>query len=267
MNRKFILIIIDGCRPDGIAQAHTPHIDSLWQAGAYTWTAQSVVPSVSLPAHSSMFRSVPPQKHGIGADNIYRPSAAAFPSFVDVAKKVGKHTAMFYDWEELRDLSAPGSLNTSYCRFAVWGQDNSTHIAQTGAQYIAAEQPDLCVIYMGDTDIAGHMYGWMSPEYLAVIAQADRAIQLILKALDAAQLRDQYVLLVQADHGGHDKGHGSDIPEDINIPWILNGPGVKRNHALQSSVSICDTAATIAHVLGVNRPQVWDGQPIYEAFQ
>ncbi|MCZ7543581.1 MAG: alkaline phosphatase family protein [Anaerolineae bacterium] len=108
MNRKVILIILDGCRPDGIAQADTPHIDALRQVGAYTWAAQSVMPSISLPTHMSMFRGVPPERHGI-TENVYAPTAALYPSVVEVARQAGMHTAMFYDWEELRDLNPPAA--------------------------------------------------------------------------------------------------------------------------------------------------------------
>ena len=55
-----ILIVIDGCRPDGIQQANTPNIDTLIARGAYTFNAQSVVPSSTLPCHTSMFRGVTP---------------------------------------------------------------------------------------------------------------------------------------------------------------------------------------------------------------
>jgi hypothetical protein len=48
---KIILVVFDGCRPDGLAEAHTPNVDALWQSGAYSWTAQSVTPSVTLPTH------------------------------------------------------------------------------------------------------------------------------------------------------------------------------------------------------------------------
>ena len=45
MISKVLLIILDGCRPDALQQATTPHLDSLWQGGAYSWTAQSVMPA------------------------------------------------------------------------------------------------------------------------------------------------------------------------------------------------------------------------------
>ncbi len=264
---KFLLILIDGCRPDALHEARTPHIESLWKGGAYTWTAQTVMPSVTLPAHTSMFRSIAPLKHGIESDNIYKPTAAAFPSFVDVAHRGKRHTAMFYSWEELRDLSAPGSLDTSYYRFHRPGEDTCQVVAAAAAQYLATEQPDLCILYMDDTDLRGHESGWMSRPYLDSVERADYNIGLVLEALNGANLRDQYTILVQSDHGGHDFNHGTEMPEDMNIPWILNGPGVKQNYTIQAPVSIRDTAATITHILGLQRPESWEGQPVYDALQ
>jgi predicted AlkP superfamily pyrophosphatase or phosphodiesterase len=260
---RLLLIIIDGCRPDALHIARTPNITSLWQAGAYTWTAQTVMPSVTLPAHTSMFRSISPQKHGIESDNVYKPSAGAFPSFVDVARRNKLHTAMFYTWEELRDLSAPGSLTTSYYRLHRPGEDTCQVVAAAAAQYVIAEQPDLCILYMDDTDLRGHESGWMSPPYLEAVERADRCVGLVMEALDKANL--QYTILLQSDHGGHEFNHGTELPEDMNIPWILSGPGAKHNHAIQTPVNICDTAATIAHLLGLPRPDVWEGQPVYDA--
>jgi predicted AlkP superfamily pyrophosphatase or phosphodiesterase len=266
MTSKLLLLILDACRPDGLAQARTPHLDSLWQTGAYTWTARSVMPSVTLPAHMSMLRGVSPEKHGIGDDNVFVPGAAAFPSVMDIAKQAGLHTAMFYSWEQLRDLAAPGSLNMSFCRAARSGEDSDMPVATAAAAYLAEEQPDLCIVYMGDIDLTGHASGWMSPGYIAAIEANDRAVGLVLETLQTNGLRDRYTILALADHGGHDHGHGTDIPEDMTIPWIINGAGVKRGYAIQTPVNICDTAATIAHALNLPRPTVWEGQPVYDAF-
>lgn len=265
MTRKALHIILDGCRPDALQQAHTPHIDSLWQSGAYTWTARSLMPCVTLPCHTAMFRSVSAEKHGIGGDNVYRHSAAAFPSILDVAKQAGLHAAMFYSWGELRDLARPGSLRMAYCREAVAGLDNDTPVTEAAIPYLVNEQPDLCVLYLGDVDIAGHQYGWMSPEYLAAVEANDRHVGMALDALDRAGLRDQFAVLLLADHGGHERNHGADIPEDMTIPWLLSGPGIKRNHVIQTPVDLRDTAATIAHLLGLERPAVWEGKPVCDA--
>jgi predicted AlkP superfamily pyrophosphatase or phosphodiesterase len=265
MPTKVLFIMLDGCRPDALAQAHTPHLDTLWQTGAYTWSARSVMPSVTLPAHNSIFRSVTPDKHGVGEDNIFRASATQFTSVIDRAALYNKHCAMFYSWEQLRDLAAPGSLKMSYCRAANYGEDNDMPVAVAASEYIAAHQPDFCFLYLGDIDIAGHMFNWMSREYFAAIEANDRAVGYVLQRLAQAGLRDHYTLIVQADHGGHDSGHGTDSPEDMTIPWIINGQNVKPNYAIQAPVGLCDTAATIAHLLNIPRPPEWEGQPVMDA--
>ena len=137
--------------------------------------------------------------------------------------------------------------------------------AGAAATYLAAEQPDLCVLYIGTTDEIAHVHGWMSPPYLDSITQADAAVGQVLTSLDEAGLRDQYTFLILSDHGGHDFTHGTDSPEDMTIPWILSGPGVKHNHRIETPVVIYDTAATMAHLLDLPRPDVWEGQPVYDA--
>lgn len=84
---KVILVVFDGCRPDALAQAHTPALETLWRAGAYSWSAQTVVPSWTLPTHMSMFRGVPPEKHGV-QDNTFQAAPRAFPSIFDVATRL-----------------------------------------------------------------------------------------------------------------------------------------------------------------------------------
>src|SRR5690606_40627490 len=99
-----VLIVFDGCRPDGLAQARTPHADSLWQRGAYTWRAQSVTPSYTLPTHNTMFRSVAPAKHGV-VENTFNPAASAYPSILDAAHAAGlrseEHTSELQSRENL----------------------------------------------------------------------------------------------------------------------------------------------------------------------
>ena len=44
----------------------------------------------------------------------------------------------------------------------------------------------------------------------------------------------------------HYRNHGTDSPEDMTIPWLLAGPGVRVGHALQTPISLLDTAPTLA---------------------
>ena len=263
---KVLHIVIDGCRPDGLEQADTPYLDSLWQHGAYSWRAQSVMPSISLPCHSTMFRGVLPEKHGT-TTNVYNPATGAFPSVIDAAYKAHLHTAMFTSWGELRDLAEPPSLQMCWLRNPGYGEDNDGLTVEAALPYITTQQPDYCFLYLGDVDIFGHGFGWMSPEYIATIESNDKLVGRLLAALDANGLRDDYAILVQSDHGGHDKEHGTDVPEDMTTIWFVHGPGVKQGHEIQTDFDLRATPPTIAHMLGIERLPEWDSEPVYDAFE
>jgi arylsulfatase A-like enzyme len=71
-------------------------------------------------------------------------------------------------------------------------------------------------------------------------------------------------VLITADHGGIGHGHGGNTPEEVNVPWILDGTGVV-NGELQVEVMTYDTAATIAYLLGIEAPECWVGKAIIQA--
>jgi len=73
--------------------------------------------------------------------------------------------------------------------------------------------------------------------------------------------------LFTADHGGVNKGHGLISMNEMQIPWIIRGPGIHQNREISESIMTFDTAATIAELLKLNRPQVWIGRPVKEAMK
>jgi arylsulfatase A-like enzyme len=95
--------------------------------------------------------------------------------------------------------------------------------------------------------------------------RADQALNNLLMALDSYGLREETLLIITADHGGHDTTHGTRRPEDMTIPWIISGPGIQPMQ-LTSPVQTMDTAATAAYALGLTIPEEWDGVPVTEAF-
>src|SRR5262249_20564803 len=213
-----LLIMIDGLRPEAITPERCPALTGLMARGAYTLRAQSVMPSLTLPCHMSIFHSVPPARHGI-TTNVYTPMARPLPGLVEVAYAAGRKCVFYYNWEPLRNLSQPGSLYHSYFRDNDETPDGDHVIAGEAARALPTDQPDFGFIYLSTTDIAGHAFGWMSERYLAQVGYVDEALGALLAALPAGAR-----VLVQADHGGHERSHGTDSPDDLTIPWVLAGP-------------------------------------------
>jgi arylsulfatase A-like enzyme len=73
--------------------------------------------------------------------------------------------------------------------------------------------------------------------------------------------------LVLSDHGGSGHSHGRDAPEDTTVPWILAGPTIRSDHPISASVSVLDTAPTLARVLGIEPAALWEGRCIDEVFE
>jgi len=264
---KTILVIIDGCRSDGLEQAKTPNIDYMIEHGAHTLTAQTVRPSITLPAHFSIFTSLPPMAHNVlsntGSPN---PSSTA-RSIIDVTKDYGKKTAAFYSWEYFRNLSVPGSLD--YLHFMNSGsvENLDVEIAQAAAAYLNSRSPDFCFIYFEGTDIAGHRSGFMSAQYLDAVETADTALGIILNELERANLSDTYSIILHSDHGGINYHHTENTPEVMTIPWIIIGPGVKQKYIITDNVNIIDTAPTLAGLMDMPAYHTWQGRAISEVFK
>jgi len=254
-----LLILIDGLRPDALTPERCPALTALMARGAYSLQAQSVMPSMTLPCHMSIFHSVPPSRHGV-VTNTFTPMARPLPGLVETAHAAGRTCAFYYNWEPLRNLSEPGHLLHSYFRDNDETPGGDHVIAGEAARSLPLDRPDFAFIYLSTTDITGHAFGWMSPRYLAQVGYVDAAVGALLAALPA-----ETHVLVQADHGGHDRTHGTDSPDDMTIPWLLAGPGVKAGHALQGPVSLLDTAPTLARLLGVPPDAQWEGKVIEDA--
>ena len=106
MNRKVLLILADGFRPDSLAACGHPFADQMLTLGSYCLDTLTVWPSVTLPCHMSLFHGISPDRHGI-LTNTYVPQVRPVNGLCEQLKAAGKTSAFFYDWEELRDLSRP----------------------------------------------------------------------------------------------------------------------------------------------------------------
>jgi predicted AlkP superfamily pyrophosphatase or phosphodiesterase len=260
VTRHVLIISVDGLRPDAIDLAPMPNLQALMQTGAYTLTAQTTFPSATLPSHTSMLTGLCPAKHGVNW-NDYLPEKgyAKGTDLFDVAHAAGLKTVMFVGKEKLRQITEPGSLNIF--RYI---NDRDTVIAQRLTEEFPADFGVLFV-HLATPDAMGHVYGWMTPQYISVVQHADEAIGTILKDLDEHGLRQDTLVIITADHGGHKQTHGSHMPEDMTIPWVISGPGVRPGQ-LTTPVQTTDTAATAAWALGLPLPPEWDGWPVFEAF-
>jgi predicted AlkP superfamily pyrophosphatase or phosphodiesterase len=240
--------------------------------GRYSLAAQTIMPSKTLPSHTSMLTGVDVDKHGIdwNSDKTDAQGHVDVPTVFGLAKSAGWRTAAFFSKTKFHHLEVPSTLD--YVRSPKGGLLTGRWSADRTSQYVedyletATADPNLLFVHIGEADYAGHIFGWMTPLYGEAVRQADRAVgEIIDEANDRFGLGN-YTLIVTADHGGHGRNHGSADPRDTTIPWIIWGKGVQAGGALPAGIRTMDTAATALWMLGVDAPEQWIGKPVEAAF-
>lgn len=267
------IISFDQGNPDLIQKAPMPTFHAMAAEGARTWNAYTIVPSLTLPAHTSMLTGVGPQVHQI-LWNDYEPKRGLVkvPTIFSLAKQRGLVTAMFVGKEKFEHLILPGSVDAF-----VWPETNND--AQAVAKVFAAQvgklKPNLCFIHFRDPDTEGHAHGAKSPEKIQALADCDTALKIIKDAIADAGLTNSVIILT-ADHGSHDikdrngktiGTHGSAETDDVLIPWVAWGKGVKKDFTITAPVVQYDTAATALWLLDVPLPESFWGRPVTSAFE
>ncbi len=254
---KVVLILADGMRPDGMLACEHPEVEYLMQNGRSTLEGRTVMPSVTLPCHMSMIHSVDPDRHGV-TTNTYSPMVRPVTGLFEQLRKFEKKNAFFYSWGELKDLYQPSSLADARFmsgQFSHW--NDITDVLTDGAiEYLHKEDPDFLFLYLGEPDEVGHKYGWMSPEYIQALHHVFASIERVRKALP-----EGHILMVTADHGGHDRIHGTDLREDTTIPFLAYGSAYAAGTTFER-FNIKDIAPTIVKHLGVPADGDWEGEAL-----
>ena len=253
MKNKVILISIDGMRPDGLKTCGNPYVKEMEKICAYTYTARSMNPSVTFPCHFSMTHSVTPQRHGI-LSNTYVPQVRPVKGIFEKIADVGGVSAMFYGWEPLRDIARPGSLTYATYINAYAEESSDTVLTDAAIARIKSDAPNFVFLYMVETDEkGGHDNGWMSEEYLRRISIAIDNVKRVIETFG-----DTYSVIVMADHGGHERSHGSEMPEDMTIPLFFYGKDFVPGE-IERPLSLLDIAPTIAALLDIAPEKEWEG--------
>jgi predicted AlkP superfamily pyrophosphatase or phosphodiesterase len=261
--RPVVVISVDGLRPDAIGAAGAGALQRMAREGAWSWTAQTVEPSHTLPSHTSMWTGVVPERHGIdwNTDRTEERGYVRVETAFEVARARGVPTAAFFAKSKLRHLVRPGSLDRAS---APRGSEilPATRMVDDVVGYLRYNRPGLLFVHLADPDVAGHAFGWMSPPYRLAVRGADGAVARIA-AEARRRLGPDVVVIVTADHGGSGRAHSAPTPENMTIPWIAWGAGVTPRE-LRRPIRTVDTAATVLWLLGVPVPPAWQGEPVRE---
>ncbi|HPW17343.1 MAG TPA: alkaline phosphatase family protein [Candidatus Aminicenantes bacterium] len=272
---RVVFIALDGISVEGLQAAGTPNIDALMTSGSFSLRTRVVMPSVTLPNWTSHLTGSGPEQHGV-TDNDWRFDAHVlppvetdgqgyYPSIFKVLKDQvpGLRTAFYYNWENLIYPHNRAALDE--VRF----QEDEGYVEnyERAFEFIRenAAKPLFLFLYTVHTDENGHAHGWMSPEYIRSIEEADVQIGALLAKMRDAGLYEGTHFIFASDHGGTGTGHGGVTPVEMEVPWSLTGPGIPRGEIAAPNDTV-NSAPVIARLFRCRVPAGWTGKVIPSLF-
>ena len=271
--KKVVIIGLDG------AGAYAKNMDNVVEikkifgpgSGLITYSAQSMSPTISGQNWGAMFTGSTPSEHGMNNDT---------KSFPDI-----KYSSYF---KVVRDAFP----NANLASFASWGTNNnlyeSTLDVQKGStgddvkardeaiayigEHIAEDQQMVVFIHIDKMDHIGHGsgYGPGNPAYVSGFGSADESaradtadgyVKAIVDAVsEGGVIRDDTVVLLNADHGGNGKGHGGDTAGEKNVMFGVAGKTFRDGELMFGSTENRDVAPLVADLIGATPDPDWTGK-------
>lgn len=270
--KHVILIGMDGFGAYCFPKVDNPNMKQMMQDGAWTLQARSVLPSSSAVNWASMVMGAGPEIHGYTEWDSKKPELPSreldqygmFPSIYTLLReqKPNAEIGVIYSWDGIGHLFPKEAVNKQLAC-----HDNDSLATAASVDYIKEKKPDFLFIHFDEPDGTGHNIGHNIQPYFDQVHKNDILLGKILQAVKDAGMWENTIILLTADHGGIKKGHGGKTMEEMQIPWIIRGPGIAKNKEIKSSVMTYDTAATLAWIFGLKTPQVWVGRPVKDAFK
>jgi len=272
-----VVIGIDAMSVQGLKTARTPCMDSLILNGAVSYKVRTVAPSTSTPNWNAMLYGAGPEVSGPtlwhwNGESYMRDLALApvvmtangrFPNIFRVIRnrRPNAEIGSIYDWWAIGLMFEPEMLN----RYET--QSPSVETAKLSAEYIRTKKPHFLFIQLDDVDGHGHHDGHMSPRYIQSIEEADTWVRIIVDAIRDAGIADRTMVMIIADHGGMYHSHGDAAWEEVTVPVIFSGAGIKKRYEIKQQIYVYDGAANVAFALGLEIPYEWTGRPTKAAFR
>jgi len=280
-----LLMTLDTLRADrlgsyGHTAAETPRLDRLAAEGIRFEQAISPMP-MTLPSHTSIMTALEPYRHGV-RDNADFEIAAETPLLAELFRDAGYDTGAFV---AAYVLHSRWGLSRGFERYDDTGVSGVDELVEgrserRGDEVVAAALPWLTEtrprpffgwVHLYDPHApyaAPEPYGrrFASSPYDGEVAFTDSVVGALLDGLLAADLLDNTIVVVAADHGeglqDHDEpGHGLFVYDaTVRVPLIVRLPGARlAGKTVTPQVRLIDIAPTLLELAGIETPATFQG--------
>lgn len=280
LQKKVLILGIDGCRPDAIPAAlEAFNLHALIKEGAFSDRTDVLGPrktgadTITGPGWAAVLTGVWADRHGV-RDNFFRDTNfKEYPTFFERLKEARPDaiTAALVTWKPFREHYFPGRLG---CQLLLDGdkvgyEEGDRQVTLAAEKLFEKKNLDAVFLYFGTVDITGHGYHFhpKSPKYTKSLEVVDAQIGRVLKALRNRPTfaKEDWLVMVCTDHGGRMREHsqGEKTAEIRTGFLILHGPSVKKGK-IDGMIYNVDVAVTALTHLEVPIRAEWklDGRAV-----
>ena len=288
------LITIDTLRADhvhcyGYDQIQTPTLDSLAKNGIRF--AQAFTPSpITNTSHTTILTGLLPSTHGV--TDFAVPLAPTHPTWAELLKKKGYHTAAFIGAVILDSKTLAPGLDRGFDFY-----DNFPEHPRTKSRWGRVERRGMDVVQHAETWVSAHPVGphfvWVHlydphdpyeppPPYSVrykdrlydgEIAYADSALGNFVAYLKKLGWYENSLIVIVGDHGEglgehHEDTHGIFLYDSTtHVPLIVKLPGDgSAGKVVDAQVRTTDILPTVIDLLGLPAPARLDGESLRPYF-
>jgi len=134
-------------------------------------------------------------------------------------------------------------------------------VASKVASILEHKDVDVIFVQLDEVDGAGHRHDYTvkSKKYLKAIERSDLQLGTMVSALEQRPTikNENWLIILSADHGGSDFGHGKNIPEHTTVFYIAWGKSAVKGE-IQQDVGVVDVAVTALYHLGIPAKEAWN---------
>lgn len=242
IQKKVLIIGIDGCRSDALQIATTPNLDDLISNGIFSPDALNDDITISGPGWSANLCGVWSNKHLVTGNVFTLNNYANYPPVFKYINdfNANLHTVSICNWNPIND-----EIIQNHADFKL-NVNSDVEVRDQAANYIALNDPDFIFLHFDDVDHAGHSYGFSPtvPEYISAIEEVDGYLYPIMQTIlqRPNYSNEDWLILVTTDHGGLGFSHGGSSADEQNVFVIASGNSIPTQIIYKDSSIIVDSA-------------------------
>jgi len=257
INRKVLIVGIDGFRSDVMQESMTPFIFNLQDRNNYyNLTHQTEAITYSGPNWSSMLTGVHQNKHNVLDNSFQNDNYSTYPPFFHYINEanVGIQTTSLVNWTPINTY-----ILSDHADYAPESSMNDLTVFENAKQILLEQTPleaDVLFLQFDELDGAGHGYGF-SPtveEYVNTATTLDTYASDLFDIIENKRANgEDWMFFIISDHGGEGTSHSDGEHSNVNTTiFFAEHPDMlfKANCCYFSNQT--DLAATVLDFLGIS---------------